>query len=328
MLKPIVVVALGGNAMIKGKERGTIEEQIINITETSKQIMKMFSSHRVVITHGNGPQVGALMLQQEAGSHSPFDRPIMPMDICGAMTQGQIGYLFQNILGNLLVTEGPPSRLDPNKKIKVVTIVTQVVVSRDDPAFKNPTKPVGPFYTKEEAEKIAAEHPDFTIIEDAGRGHRRVVPSPDPIEIYEKDQVNKLLEAGFIIIASGGGGIPVIQNEDGTVQGVEAVIDKDLAGERLAVDTKAEVFAILTDTDKVYENFNTPEATGIDQMTLSELEIKLEDGTFGSKLKGSMGPKLKAAIRFIKDGGKKVIITRPELAADALEGKAGTTIIP
>ncbi len=328
MLKPIVVVALGGNAMIKGKERGTIEEQIINITETSKQIMKMFSSHRVVITHGNGPQVGALMLQQEAGSHSPFDRPIMPMDICGAMTQGQIGYLFQNILGNLLVTEGPPSRLDPNKKIKVVTIVTQVVVSRDDPAFKNPTKPVGPFYTKEEAEKIAAEHPDFTIIEDAGRGHRRVVPSPDPIEIYEKDQVNKLLEAGFIIIASGGGGIPVIQNEDGTVQGVEAVIDKDLAGERLAVDTKAEVFAILTDTDKVYENFNTPEATGIDQMTLSELEIKLEDGTFGSNLKGSMGPKLKAAIRFIKDGGKKVIITRPELAADALEGKAGTTIIP
>ena len=328
MLKPIVVVALGGNAMIKGKERGTIEEQIINITETSKQIMKMFSSHRVVITHGNGPQVGALMLQQEAGSHSPFDRPIMPMDICGAMTQGQIGYLFQNILGNLLVTEGPPSRLDPNKKIKVVTIVTQVVVSRDDPAFKNPTKPVGPFYTKEEAEKITAEHPDFTIIEDAGRGHRRVVPSPDPIEIYEKDQVNKLLEAGFIIIASGGGGIPVIQNEDGTVQGVEAVIDKDLAGERLAVDTKAEVFAILTDTDKVYENFNTPEATGIHQMTLIELEKKLEDGSFGSKLKGSMGPKLKAAIRFIKDGGKKVIITRPELAADALEGKAGTTIIP
>ena len=328
MLKPIVVVALGGNAMIKGKERGTIEEQIVNITETSKQIMKMFSSHRVVITHGNGPQVGALMLQQEAGSQTPFDRPIMPMDICGSMTQGQIGYLFQNILGNLLVTEGPHSRLDPNKKIKVVTIVTQVVVSRDDPAFKNPTKPVGPFYTKEEAEKIATEHPDFTIIEDAGRGHRRVVPSPDPIEIYEKDQVNKLLEAGFIIIASGGGGIPVIQNEDGTVQGVEAVIDKDLAGERLAVDTKAEVFAILTDTDKVYENFNTPEATGIHQMTLIELEKKLEDGSFGSKLKGSMGPKLKAAIRFIKDGGKKVIITQPELAADALEGKAGTTIIP
>ncbi|MHA1330832.1 MAG: amino acid kinase family protein, partial [Candidatus Hodarchaeales archaeon] len=150
----------------------------------------------------------------------------------------------------------------------------------------------------------------------------------DPIEIYEKEQINALLEAGFIVVASGGGGIPVVKNEDGTVKGVEAVIDKDLAGERLAVDTKAEIFAILTDTDKVYLNYKTPEEKGIDQMTIEELEKYLQEGAFGNKLKGSMGPKLKAAIRFIKDGGKKVIITRPELAAAALEGKAGTTIIP
>ncbi len=328
MLKPLVVIALGGNAMIKGKQRGTIEEQIENVTETTRQIMKVIPKWRIVITHGNGPQVGNLMLQMEAGSHSPYNRPVMPDDIAVAMTQGQIGYLIQNILGNLLLTEGPPSRLDPSKKIKVATIITQVVVSQGDPAFQNPTKPVGPFYTSEQADRIKEEHPDFTIIEDAGRGYRRVVPSPDPIEIYEKDQVNDLLEAGFILVASGGGGIPVIKNPDGTVTGVEAVIDKDLAGERLAIDTKAEAFAILTDTDKVYLNYKTSQQTGIDRMTVVEVEKYLAEGAFGEKLKGSMGPKLKAAIRFLKDGGKKVVITTPELAAAALDGEAGTTIIP
>ncbi|MFX0015113.1 MAG: carbamate kinase [Promethearchaeota archaeon] len=328
MLKPLVVIALGGNAMIKGKQRGTLEEQIENVTETAKQIMKVIPKWRIVITHGNGPQVGNLMLQMEAGSHPPYDRPLLTMDVAGAMTQGQIGYLIQNILGNLLVTEGPPSRLDPEKKIKVATIVTQVVVSRDDPAFQNPTKPVGPFYTKEEADKIKVDHPEFTIIEDAGRGYRRVVPSPDPIEIYEKDQVNVLLETGFILVASGGGGIPVIKNPDGSITGIEAVIDKDLAGERLASNTNAEAFAILTDTDKVYLHYKTPDQKGIDRMTISEVEKYLEEGAFGEKLKGSMGPKLKAAIRFLKAGGKKVVITTPELAAAALDGEAGTTIIP
>ncbi len=327
MLKPLVVIALGGNAMIKGKQRGTVEEQIENITETAIQIMKVIPKYRVVITHGNGPQVGNIMLQMEAGSHPPINRPVLPMDVCGAMTQGQIGYMIQNILGNLLL-EGPPSRTNPEEKIKVSTIVTQVVVSKDDPAFQNPTKPVGPFYSKEQADSIQSEHPDFTIIEDAGRGYRRVVPSPNPIEIYEKDQVNTLLEAGFIVVASGGGGIPIVKNEDGIVQGVEAVIDKDYAGERLAVDVNAEIFAILTDTDRVYLNFNTPEAKGIDSITSSEVESYLKDGTFGTSLKGSMGPKLKAALRFLKDGGKKVIITSPDLAAEALEGKAGTTITP
>lgn len=328
MLKPLVVIALGGNAMIKGKQRGTLEEQIKNITETAKQIMKVIPTYRIVITHGNGPQVGNLMIQMEAGSHTPYNRPLLNMDVAGAMTQGQIGYLIQNILGNLLVTEGPPSRTDPEKKVSVATIVTQVVVSREDPAFQNPTKPVGPFYNKEEADKIKVDHPDFTIIEDAGRGYRRVVPSPDPIEIYEKDQVNALLETGFILVASGGGGIPVIKNPDGTITGVEAVIDKDLAGERLAIDTNAEAFAILTDTDKVYLHYKTPNQRGIDRMTVAEAEEYLEKGDFGDKLKGSMGPKLRAAIRFLKDGGKKVVITTPELAAAALDGKAGTNIVP
>ena len=323
MLKPLVVIALGGNAMIKGKQRGTVEEQIENITETANQIMKVIPKYRVVITHGNGPQVGNLMLQMEAG-----DRPVLPMDVCGAMTQGQIGYMIQNILGNLLLKEGPPSRTNPEEKITVSTIVTQVVVSKDDPAFQNPTKPVGPFYSKEQAESIKSEHPEFTIIEDAGRGYRRVVPSPNPIEIHEKAQVNTLLNAGFLVVASGGGGIPVIRNEDGTVKGVEAVIDKDLAGERLAVDVNAEIFAILTDTDKVFLNFNTPDAKGLDSITRAEVEKYLEDGAFGTSLKGSMGPKLRAALRFLEDGGKKVIITSPEKAADALEGKAGTTITP
>lgn len=328
MLKPLVVIALGGNAMIKGKQRGTLEEQIENVTETAKQIMKVIPKWRVVITHGNGPQVGNLMLQMEAGSHPPYNRPPLKMDAAVSMTQGQIGYLIQNILGNLLVTEGPPSRLDPSKKIKVATIITQVVVSNDDPAFQNPTKPVGPFYDKDQVDRIMEEHPDFTIIEDAGRGYRRVVPSPDPIEIYEKDQVNDLLEAGFILVASGGGGIPVVKNPDGTVTGVEAVIDKDLAGEKLAIDTKTQAFAILTDTDKVYLNYKTPQQKGIDKMTVAEVEKYLEEGLFGDKLKGSMGPKLKAAIRFLKDGGEKVVITTPELAAAALDGEAGTTIVP
>jgi carbamate kinase len=314
--------------MIKGNQRGTVEEQIENITETANQIMKVIPKYRVVITHGNGPQVGNIMLQMEAGSHPPTNRPVLPMDVCGAMTQGQIGYMIQNILGNLLLKEGPSSRTNPEEKIHVSTIVTQVVVSKDDPAFQNPTKPVGPFYSKEQADTIRSDHPEFTIIEDAGRGYRRVVPSPNPIEIYEKDQVNTLLEAGFLVVASGGGGIPVIKNEDGTVKGVEAVIDKDLAGERLAVDVNAEIFAILTDTDRVFLNFNTPEAKGIDSITRVEVEKYLDEGTFGTSLKGSMGPKLRAALRFLKDGGKKVIITSPEKAADALEGKAGTTITP
>jgi len=326
--KPLVVIALGGNAMIRGDQRGTIEEQKENVTKTAHQIMDIIKKgYRVVLTHGNGPQVGSLLLQQEAGLEM-HDRPPLPMDVCGAMTQGQIGYLIQNLLGNQLVTKGPRSRLDPEKPIKISTLITQVVVDKDDPAFENPSKPVGPFYDKEEAEEIKEEHPEYKVIEDAGRGYRRVVPSPIPVQIYERDQVNALLDNGFIVVASGGGGIPVIKKDDGTIEGVEAVIDKDFAGERLASDTDANIFAILTDAEQVMLDFNTPDARGIGKMTRDELKEKLEAGAFGDSLTGSMGPKLKAAIKFLDNGGEKVIITTPELAADALEGKAGTTIVP
>ena len=328
-LKPLVVIALGGNAIIRGKQTGTYDEQIANITETCKQIMKIIhKGYRVVITHGNGPQVGSLMLQMEAGNKDPFNRPILPMDVCGAMTQGQLGYLIQQILGNLLYVEGPPSRLDASKKVKTLAVITQNIVSKDDPAFKNPSKPVGPFMTKEEADQAKKTHPDFTFIEDAGRGYRRVVPSPNPIAINEKDQINSLLIDGYVMITSGGGGIPVIKNEDGTLKGVEAVIDKDLAGAVLADDVSADVFAILTDAEQVMLDFKGPNEKGIDHVTVKELEKYLADASFGTKLTGSMGPKLDAARRYLRNGGKRVIITSPRLAADALDGKAGTTIVP
>ncbi|OLS27614.1 MAG: Carbamate kinase [Candidatus Heimdallarchaeota archaeon LC_3] len=328
-LKPLVVIALGGNAIIRGKQKGTYEEQLENIIETCKQIMKIINKgYRIVITHGNGPQVGSIMLQMEAGSKEPYNRPVLPMDVAGSMTQGQIGYMIQQVLGNLLLTEGPPSRLDPLKKIKPVTIVTQNLVSKNDPAFKDPSKPVGPFLTKNEADKAKKEHPDFFYIEDAGRGYRRVVPSPNPVDIYEKDQINSLLIDGYVLITSGGGGIPVIQNDDGTLTGVEAVIDKDLAGAKLANNVSADVFAILTDAEQVMLDFKGPNERGLDKITVKELEQYLADESFGDKLKGSMGPKLEAARRYIRDGGKKVIITSPGLAVDALDENAGTTIVP
>ena len=266
------------------------------------------------------------MLQMEAGSKEPYNRPVLPMDICGAMTQGQIGYLIQQTLGNLLFKEGPPSRLDSSKKVKTLAVVTQNIVSKDDLAFKNPSKPVGPFLTKEEADRAKQQHPEFTYIEDAGRGYRRVVPSPNPIAINEKDQINSLLIDGYVMITSGGGGIPVVKNEDGTLTGVEAVIDKDLASAVLADDVSADVLAILTDAEQVMLDFKGPNEKGVSQITVKELEDLMSKGAFGKKLTGSMGPKLEAARRYIRNGGKKVIITSPKLAADALDGKAGTTI--
>jgi carbamate kinase len=240
------------------------------------------------------------MLQMEAGSKDPYNRPVLPMDVCGAMTQGQLGYLIQQILGNLLFTEGPSSRLDATKKIKPIAVVTQNIVSKDDPAFKNPTKPVGPFLSKGESENAKKMNPDFNFIEDAGRGYRRVVPSPNPVDINEKDQINSLLIDGYVLITSGGGGIPVIQNDNGTLTGVEAVIDKDLAGARLADNVSADVFAILTDTEQVMIDFKGPNERGLDKITVKELEQYLTDGAFGDKLKGSMGPKLEAARRYLR----------------------------
>jgi len=307
------VVALGGNALKRAKERGTFEEQMANVLTTCEHLLQMvLKGWRLVCTHGNGPQVGAILLQNKA---CESEVPAMPLFVCGAETQGLIGYMLQQTLRNLFKKQGRPEG--------IVTVVTQVVVSADDPAFRNPTKPIGPFYTEAEASRIQNENPDVVIREDAGRGYRRVVPSPDPIRIVEKKEILTLLESGNLVIASGGGGIPVIETEKG-LEGVEAVIDKDLAAERLANDVGADTLIILTDSEYVFLNYNKPNETPISKMTVDEAEKFEKEGHFPP---GSMGPKIRAAIRFIKNGGKSVIITKPEKAIDGLAGKAGTRIV-
>ncbi|RLI72906.1 carbamate kinase [Archaeoglobales archaeon] len=316
-----VVVALGGNAIKQAHERGTPEEQLRNCEMTCKLLAKIVKElgkdGRLIITHGNGPQAGNLMVQQEEAKHIV---PAQTMDIVGAMTQGQIGYMLQQTLGNCL--------RDMGINIPVCAIINQVVVHKDDPEFfgGNASKPVGNFFTKEEAEKIKKRHPEYTIkkVKPVGeRVWRRCVPSPDPIINVEADVIRKLVEMGVIVIASGGGGIPVIKDEHGHYKGVEAVIDKDLAGEKLAEAVDADIFLILTDVDKVKLNFGKPNEKNIDAMSVTEAEQYLKEGHF---LSGSMEPKVKACIRFLKWGGEKAIITSLDKAVDALKGNAGTLI--
>ena len=306
-----IVIALGGNAIKKAEEEGTAEQQLRNVKITCKHILEIIKrGYRVVITHGNGPQVGNLLIQQEEASKLV---PPQPLDILGAMTQGQIGYMLQQTLINYLREE--------KLNIPVATIITQVLVDKDDPDFNNPSKPVGPFYTRKEAEKLIEEK-GYIIkkVKPGRKAYRRVVPSPDPIGIIEKDVIKMLVDAGFIVIASGGGGIPVI-DQNGQLRGVEAVIDKDLAGERLAEIVDADIFLILTDVEKVKLNFRKPNEKDLDKLTIAEAEKYLEEGHF---LPGSMEPKVKACIRFLKAGGEKAIITSLDKAVEALEGKTGT----
>jgi len=314
MEKKTVVVALGGNALLQVGQKGTFEEQMQNVYNTVEQLADMVLSGkwRLVITHGNGPQVGNILLQNEAGKHLV---PPMPMDVCGAESQGMIGYMIQQALHNVLARRGRPD-------IPVVTVVTQVLVDKNDPAFQNPTKPVGPFYTKEEAMRLKEEK-GWHVVEDAGRGWRRVVPSPDPKAIVEKEAIRILVENRAIVIASGGGGIPVIK-ENGTYRGVEAVIDKDLAGERLAEDVGAQVFLILTDVDRVRLNYRKPNEVALSRMTVSEAKKYMAEGHFA---KGSMEPKVKACVRFVEAGGEVAIIASLNQATAALEGRAGTQIV-
>ncbi len=311
--KKVVVIALGGNAILQPGQKGTFEEQMANVETTCKQLTQMVLSgkYKIVITHGNGPQVGNILLQNETAKDVAAP---MPLYVCGAESQGLIGFMIQQSLHNLLQEAGKGD-------IPVATVVTQVVVDENDPAFENPSKPVGPFYSEEEAQRLAEEK-GYHIKEDAGRGWRRVVPSPDPIEIFEKEAIRQLIAARSIVIAYGGGGIPVVK-KDGKLKGVDAVIDKDLAGERLAVDVEAKIFLILTDVDQVKLNYKTPQEKGISHMTVEEAKRYREEGHFA---KGSMEPKVRAAIRFIEAGGEKAIITSLDKAMEALEGKAGTTI--
>ncbi|HNR24500.1 MAG TPA: carbamate kinase [Candidatus Bipolaricaulis anaerobius] len=314
MTKKTVVVALGGNAILQPGQKGTFEEQYGNVQRTVEQLAAMVLSGkwRLVITHGNGPQVGNILLQQDAAKAVV---PPMPMDVCGAESQGFIGYMIQQAFHNVLAHAG-------RGDIPVATIVTQVLVDKADPAFENPTKPVGPFYSAEEAKRLQAEK-GWHVVEDAGRGWRRVVPSPDPKAIVEREAIRLLVENRAIVVASGGGGIPVIK-EDGTYRGVEAVIDKDLAGERLAEDVGAAVFLILTDVDRVRLNYKRPGEKVLDRLTVAEAKGYAQQGHFA---KGSMEPKVKACVRFIEAGGERAVIASLAQAVEAGEGRAGTQVV-
>ena len=310
-----VVIALGGNAILQRGQKGTYEEQMANVMKTAKQIVDIIldGDYEVVITHGNGPQVGALLLHMDAGQ-AVHGIPAQPMDVAGAMTQGQIGYMIQQAIRNELKRRG----IDR----PVATIVTQTIVDKNDPAFQHPSKPVGPFYDEETAKKLAKEK-GWVVIEDSGRGWRRVVPSPDPKGHVEAPVIVDLVEKGFIVIASGGGGVPVIE-EDGQLRGVEAVIDKDLAGERLAEEVNADIFMILTDVNGAAVNFGKPDERWLGKVTVEELRKYYEEGHFK---KGSMGPKVLAAIRFVEWGGERAVIAHLERAVEALEGKTGTQVV-
>ncbi|MDX9719718.1 MAG: carbamate kinase [Myxococcota bacterium] len=315
--KKLVVVALGGNAISQSNEKGTAEEQFHNVAVTCEQLVRLNKAgYLLLVTHGNGPQAGSLLIQQDEAKALV---PPQPLDICGAMTQGQIGFMFQNTLQNMFKAAG--------KEIPIAAIVTQVEVSDTDPDFQDPSKPVGPFYTEEEAKQLEAQK-GYVVKKVKPQGERtwrRVVPSPEPISIVEADCLKALIAARAIPIASGGGGVPVVRQADGSLKGLEAVIDKDKAGNVLAQAVGANIFLILTDVENARINFGTPEEAPLGKLTVSEAEKHAAEGHF---LKGSMGPKVQAAIRFVKAGGERSIITSLSKAADALEGKTGTIIVP
>jgi len=310
-----VVVALGGNALQEAGAPPTAEAQLEVVRKTAGFLAEISrKGYEMAIVHGNGPQVGRIVLSQEIASRENPQTPAMPFDVCGAMSQGYIGYHIQQALSEALRDRG--------REIPVVTLVTQVVVDPGDPAFSNPTKPIGPFYTEDEAKAIAEER-GFTMKEDAGRGWRRVVPSPDPKRIVEISAVKRLWDTS-IVITAGGGGIPVMENSDGSLAGVPAVIDKDLAAGRLAQDIEADILLILTEVDKVCLNYKKSNQKFLDRMTVTEAEKFMEEGHFAP---GSMLPKVLASVKFARTfPGKKAVITSLFKAVDALEGSEGTVV--
>lgn len=311
--KSVAVVAVGGNALIVDKNKKTIPDQFDAVEETMRHIAGMIEDGwDVVITHGNGPQVGFILRRSELSLHELHP---VPMDYCGADTQGAIGYMAQKALRNEFKKRG----IDKT----AVTVVTQVQVDIDDPAFAKPSKPVGSFLDEETAKERTAEGQEF--IEDAGRGWRRVVPSPLPMSIVEVDAIKKLIDSGFTVIAVGGGGIPVIEKENGNLRGVEAVIDKDFASGLLANLISADLLLITTAVEKVALNFNQPNEEWLDEMTVAEAEQYIEEGHFAP---GSMLPKVQAIVKFLKEGGKKALITNPPNIQRALRGETGTWIVP
>ena len=305
-----VVIAIGGNAITKHGQKGTVEEQMQNIRDCCDPILDLVQAgYRIVLTHGNGPQVGSILIQNEAAQHVI---PVNPLDVCGAQTQGSLGYLISQALYNRMKDRGMAK--------EVTTIITQVVVDRDDPNFRHPTKPVGPFYTREQAEEL--ERAGFAMMEDSGRGYRRVVPTPRPLEIIEHDTISELLDSGSLVIAVGGGGIPVVR-ENGRLSGIEAVIDKDLASALLAEEIGADVLLILTGVEKVAVDYGKPTQRDIDRMTAAEARALMAEGQFPP---GSMGPKIDAVCGFVEQSGRDAIITSLDRMKDAVEGRTGTRV--
>jgi carbamate kinase len=312
MTGSLVVIALGGNALLQRGQKGTFDEQYENVKKTSARVADLIErGYKIVLTHGNGPQVGATLLRHEAAKNIV---PPLPLDVCGAETQGFIGYMMQQALRNELKSRGVDKF--------VVSVITRMIVDKHDSAFQNPTKPVGPFYTKEEAEMLRQQKPELVIKEDAGRGYRRVVPSPDPKIIAERYAIRALVDAGFVVVACGGGGIPIIE-EGGHAVGVEAVIDKDLGGQRLATLIGANIFVILTDVEGAYINYGRPDQEMIREITSGKLRNYAKEEQFKE---GSMAPKVEAAIRFVESGGERAIIASLGKLIEALDNKAGTQI--
>jgi carbamate kinase len=308
-----VLVSLGGNAILKHGQKGTAEEQALNVQNTAKRLATLLRrGERIAITHGNGPQVGNILLQNEIAKET---LPPMPLDVCGAESQGMIGYMLQRALRSELESGGP--------KVAVVTIVSETLVDAEDPAFRNPTKPVGPFYSANEARQLR-ESKGWHIVSDSGRGYRRVVPSPTPLDILEKDTIIRLFETGTVVISVGGGGVPVIREKNGTIRGVEAVLDKDRTAALLATTLRVETLLILTDVEKVFVNYGKPNQRALDRMTVRDCRKYLAEGQFPE---GSMGPKIESAVSFLSDSeDRRVVIASLEKAEEALKGTAGTTI--
>lgn len=308
-----IVAALGGNAILQPGQKGTFAEQMKNVCMTTAQLAQLIlGGKRLVVTHGNGPQVGRIFQQQEIGLRSSI--PMMPLFVCGAMSQGQIGYMIQQALYNELVKAGCPKT--------VVTLICQSLVDHSSPAFQNPTKPIGSFYSEAEAQKMAEEKKEIWK-EDSGRGWRRVVPSPEPRGCAEIEAIKSLVSQDTVVVVSGGGGIPVIRNDGGTLTGIDAVIDKDLAAQVIARETGAQVLLLLTDVTNVAIDYMTPREKKLEQIGLDELKSYYLQGHFKD---GSMGPKVLAAIRFVESGGKRAVITSLENALLGAEGRAGTVI--
>ncbi len=311
-MKKTAVLAIGGNSLIKPGDKGTVEQQFKAVTETIENVAKLINDgYNVVITHGNGPQIGNVLIQSEAAKDQV---PALPMDYCGAFTQGGMGYMIKQVAENIFKKH--------NISTEIAAVITQVLVDKSDKAFENPTKPVGPFYKTQEEIQDRIDNQGWKVVEDAGRGYRRVVPSPKPLKIIEKKTIETLIKNDTLVIAVGGGGIPVIE-ENTHLKGIAAVIDKDFASAFLAKEIKADVFIISTGVSKVAINFNKPDQKDLDSIDIDGCKKYMEEGQFA---KGSMLPKIEASLSFLENGGERVVITDPSHLYDAVTGSAGTHI--